>query len=232
MRTQFEARFPDAPREGHFVIPNGLPAADLALASAQPSPTIQPTIVYAGAIYGDKALRPVLGALQELVSSEPRFANVRLAVYGEVPRDELALVRREGLGSLLELRPRVSREELWPVLYQAGVLLAIVGRQMSYSIPYKLYDYMAVGRPILALAPPGSALARLFSEAHIGAIADPADHAAIVRALRAQLDPRSAGPDPAIVRRHTWDRLAEDYALVIEYAASRTPEATGLARSP
>jgi hypothetical protein len=224
MRAQFEDKFPHAPREAHFVIPNGLPAADLALASAEPAPTILPTIVYAGAIYGDKALRPVLRALRELVSSEPRFASVRLAVYGEVPRDELALVDREGLRDFLELRPRVSREELWPVLRQAAVLLAVVGRQMSYSIPYKLYDYMAVGRPILALAPPGSALGRLFSEARIGAIADPADHGMIVRALRTQLDPGSAGPDPTVVRRHAWDRLAEDYARVIAYAASRPSE--------
>jgi glycosyltransferase involved in cell wall biosynthesis len=95
---------------------------------------------------------------------------------------------------------------------------------MSYSIPYKLYDYMAAGRPILALAPPGSALERLFSESHIGAIADPADHRAIVRALRSQLDPESSGADPAVVQRHSWDRLAEDYVRVIEYAASRAPE--------
>jgi glycosyltransferase involved in cell wall biosynthesis len=224
MRVAFEGQFSHLSREAHFVIPNGLAAADLALAAAADPPTIVPSIVYAGAIYGDKSPRPLLRALQELGSLEPRYAGVRLVVYGEVPREELARLGQEGLAHLLDLRPRVSREELWPVLRGAAVLLAIVGRQMDYSIPYKLYDYMAAGRPILALAPPGSALERLFSESHIGAIADPADHRAIVRALRSQLDPGSAGADPAIVQRHSWDRLAEDYVRVIEYAVSRAPE--------
>ena len=221
MRTQFERVFPHAPTEAHFVIPNGLPAADLALAAAGDQPSILPTIVYAGAVYGDKSLRPVLRALRELASGEPRFEGVRLALYGEVPREELALIGQEGLRHLLDLRPRVSREALWPVLRSSAALLAIVGRQMGYSIPYKLYDYMAAGRPIIALGPPESALRRLFSEAHIGAIADPADHESIVHALRKQLDPAAPGPDRTVVLRHSWDRLAEDYAGVIEYAASR-----------
>ena len=225
MRMDFEGVFPHAPREAHFVIPNGVSAGDLALAAAGPPPAIRPTIVYAGELYGDRSPRPLLRALRELMASEPRHADVRLAVYGEVPRDELALIGQEGLGHLLELRPRVSREELWPLLRGAAVLLVIEGQRMSYSIPYKLYDYMAVGRPILALAPPGSALWRQFSDGYVGAIADPADHGTIVRALRTQLDPRSTGPDPTMVQRHSWGRLAEDYVRVIEYAAARSPEA-------
>ncbi len=225
MRMQFEARFSDAPRDAHFVIPNGIAAADASGGAAGSPGTIMPAIVYAGALYGDKSLRPLLRALRELIAAEPRHAAVRLLVYGEVREDELARVAEEGLGHLVELRPRVSREELWPVLREAAVLLAIVGRQMCYSIPYKLYDYMAAGRPILGLAPPGSALARLFSEGEVGAFADPADQGAILRALSRQLDPRSTGADPNIVRRHSWGRLAEDYGHVIEYAAARPPEA-------
>ena len=81
------------------------------------------------------------------------------------------------------MRPRIPFAELFAELQRAHVLLAVVGDHMLYSTPYKVYDYMAAGRPILALAPRGAALFELLAESGAGVCVEPDDIAGIEQAL-------------------------------------------------
>lgn len=215
MKEGFEKYFPDLDCDRNFVIPNGLDP---------PPPAVLPAVgrdlVHAGAIYGDRSLRPVLRALRRLAARHQELRATRLVVYGEMVPPERAAVEQEGLGDLLILQPRSSREQLWQALRSAAALVAVSGDQMRYSVPYKLYDYLGAGRPILGLASRGTALERFFVEHRIGEFAELSDEAGVEAALERVLRGRERPVVPPAIEAHLWSRLALEYGRVIRVAGS------------
>lgn len=223
MKAGFEQHFPELAAARNFVIPNGIdpPHAGQAAHRAEHA-----DLVHAGAIYGDRSLRPVLRALRRLAVRRPELAAARLIVYGEVTAPEREAIARDGLGDLIEVRERSSREQLWQALRSAAVLVAVSGDQMRYSVPYKLYDYLGAGPPILGLASRGTALERFFAEQRVGEFAEPTDAAAVEAALERLLGGTAPEVDPRAVEAHLWSRLALDYERVIEIARGARPPRT------
>jgi hypothetical protein len=223
MRDWFQRYFPGAAAEWNFVIPNGLDVTETA--SSRVSAT-DPEIVHAGAIYGDRSLVPVLRALATSMAAHPRVQPLRVVVYGKVRDTDIARIRQEGLERLLVVRPRISHVELQAVLKRARALLIVSGRQMGYSIPYKTYDYLAARRPILALAPAGSAVQRFMREFAVGEHADPADEDAVQRAL-ARVVLSEAAADTRALEAHRWSHLADEYVHVIDRVSRHAQTAGG-----
>jgi glycosyltransferase involved in cell wall biosynthesis len=93
---------------------------------------------------------------------------------------------------------------------------------MTYSTPYKVYDYMAAGRPILGLAPGNSALFELLTESGAGECVEAQDIAAIEESLERML---FGPPSPARARieRFRWVNLAHQYRTAIESVAGPLP---------
>lgn len=215
MRQWFELKFPDAPAARNFVIPNGF---DSRPTQAAPDPGGTLRVVHAGEIYGSRSLVPLLRAMARLGERHPA-RPLRLTTYGALPAAERRRIADAGLTALLEERPRVPFASLFPELQRAHVLLALVSEHMTYSTPYKVYDYMAAGRPILALAPPQAALHELLAESGAGEGAEPQDIDGICRALERMLfDPPPAAP--ARIDRFRWVNLAHQYQAAIETVTS------------
>jgi len=87
-----------------------------------------------------------------------------------------------------------------------------------YSTPDKVDDYMAVGRPILGIAPRGAALFELLTDSGAGSCFEVGDTAGIERALEKFMS-GEAEPLRARVDRFRWSNLALQYRNVIETAA-------------
>ena len=64
----------------------------------------------------------------------------------------------------LELRPQVPRTEAQRQLEEADALL-LVQPQSNVQVPGKLFEYMCIGRPILALVQPASAVEDILQKA-------------------------------------------------------------------
>ncbi len=221
MRESFEKFFPFTNSAQNFVIPNGFDASQ---ASGHAPPVLNDReidIVHAGEIFTGRSLVPVLTAMRQLGARHPDHA-FRLTTYGDLPAPELARIREAGLAELVRVLPRVPLADLAPALQRAHVLLAVVGDHMLYSTPYKVYDYMAAGRPILGLAPRGAALFDLLAESGAGATLEPADVAGIEHALEKMIFGHSSEVARSRVERFRWSNLALQYRLAIEAAmASR-----------
>ncbi len=86
--------------------------------------------------------------------------------------------------------------ELPDLLASSDVLLVpLDGANSDLSVPSKLYNVMAAGRPVLGLAVPGSEVANLLGDNDCGLTAPPDDAAAVagaVRALKASPERRRA----------------------------------------
>jgi glycosyltransferase involved in cell wall biosynthesis len=214
MRQWFERTFPSAPPERNFVIPNGFDAVER---QAHPPEDGVMRIVHAGDIYGSRSLVPLLRAIRNVGLRHPA-RRIVLTNYGPLPPHEIKLIREAQLSEHLEELPRVPFADLFGQLQRAHVLLAVVSEHMAYSTPYKVYDYMAAGRPILALAPAKAALHDLLAESGAGESAEPQD----IEAIEGVLEKFMFGPaeqNAARVERFRWVNLAQQYRAVIEAVA-------------
>lgn len=214
MRQWFERTFPAAAADRNFVIPNGF---DAVARQAEPPADGTLHIVHAGDIYGSRSLVPLLQAIERLSRRRPQ-RPILLTNYGPLPPRERRRILEAGLTQFLEERPRVPFAQLFAELQRAHLLLAVVSEHMTYSTPYKVYDYMAAGRPILALAPPEAALHELIAESGAGESAGPQDIDEMERTLEKMLlaPPR---PNDTRIDRYRWVNLAEQYRAVIEAVA-------------
>jgi hypothetical protein len=228
MRTSFEKFFPRAERDRNYVIPNGFEAA---AADAPPPPAAGSIdIVHAGEIFTGRSLLPVLEAAARLGEKYPQ-RPVRVITYGELPPAELARIRAADLERFVEVRPRIPFKQLFVELQRAHLLLAVVGEHMLYSTPYKVYDYMATGRPILGIAPKGAALFELLADSGAGVCVEREDGAGIDRALEGFVH-GDVNPLRARVDRFRWANLALQYRTVIETAAGARVAGEVHAHSP
>lgn len=211
MREWFEEIFPFAPRARNFVVRNGFDAVAAGDAPLDEGPL---HIVHAGEVYGSRTLVPLLLAIQRLEARHPS-RPIRVTTFGRLPAAEWQRIRSAGVEHLVEERARVPFASLFPELQRAHVLLAIVSEHMTYSTPYKVYDYMAAGRPILGLAPPGAALRELLTESGAGHGADAQDVDGIEQALERCLFDPPAAPDGRL-EEFQWTHLARRYHAVID----------------
>jgi glycosyltransferase involved in cell wall biosynthesis len=225
MRVSFEKDFPQAPVARNYVIPNGFDPVETQAAPPDSGPI---EIVHAGEVYAGRSLVPVLEAARTLTTRHPE-RPIHVTTYGDLPAPEVQRIHDAGLEGFLQVLPRVPFAELFARLQSAHVLLAIVGDHMLYSTPYKVYDYMAAGRPILGLAPRGASLFEMLVESGAGTCVEPQDGAGIERALEQLLF--TGGAAAPHTERYRWSNLALKYRAVLETVATgRTaPRAAELA---
>ncbi len=84
-------------------------------------------------------------------------STIAVDFYGNSDRDYSILVERLGLKGSVSFHGFRSRKELLPLFPQADCLLLLLGFGEQYAtvIPAKVFDYLAAGTEILALAPAG-----------------------------------------------------------------------------
>ena len=219
MREWFEECFHFVPFERNHAIPNGFDAVPDE--GEQPARDGTLRIVHAGDIYGSRSLVPLLRAVERLSTHHPG-REIRVTNYGPLPTAEWKRIRSAGLERFIEERPRIPFAALFGELRRAHVLLAVVSEHMTYSTPYKVYDYMAAGRPILGLAPNDAHLHGLLAESGAGLGADPRDIPGIEQSLERLLF-SEARLDSTRVDRYRWSNLALQYRAIIESVADPTP---------
>ena len=116
----------------------------------------------------------------------------------------------------------VPRRDSLQQMVDASALL-IVQPVTTVSIPAKLYEYMAAGRPILALAQPGGETAELVTRAHggISVLAD--DEAAVERGLVDVVRLARGGFAPVDRRFYDGEVRAAELRAVLEEVAAGAP---------
>lgn len=144
--------------------------------------------VYAGILYQKRNPRLLLEAIRELIDA------------GEVEQDDLLLsfagvfdypgytenhdcVERLKLQDNVRLMGNLPHKEALGLMKGADALLLIgdVSADAGAYIPGKLYEYMGVGKPILALNKAGEAT-DIIEQFRLGQVADPEDKAGIKEA--------------------------------------------------
>jgi glycosyltransferase involved in cell wall biosynthesis len=160
-------------------ISNGCDFDDFAGLEYQPSPRLR--ITHAGSFFGKRDPRPFLQALHDSgVDAVARFV-------GDFRSSDREWAEALDLGDRLELVPYAPRAESLRLQRDSEALLLLVpdaGGRGKGVLSGKVFEYLAAGRPILAVVPPDGAAADLIRETGAGVVVAPDDGEAIGAALR------------------------------------------------
>ncbi len=139
-------------------------------------------------------------------------------VAGPLTEAEAELLRADVSPARIVVAGSLPRERALALQRAADALLLLASPQRTQLLNFKLFEYLASGRPILALAA-GTEAGRVVEET--GGAAVPADDvAAIVGALRSLAAGELQAPEPEVSGAYSYPSVAERLAEVAEGAVA------------
>lgn len=144
------------------------------------------TLLHSGIVYPqERDPTQLFAALAMLIERNPRVAErIRLRFRAPAHDDLLiALGKRFGVGHLIELMPPVGYREALNEMLSADALLILQSSGCNEQIPVKLYEYLRVGRPIIALTDDAGDTGQLLKKVKLETIAPLNDAVSIANML-------------------------------------------------
>ena len=133
------------------------------------------TLSHIGSLLTGRNPKNLWKVLAELVQSNESFrASFQLKLVGVVSTDVLDTIYNHGLKEYVTLVDYLTHDEAIRFLRKSQVLLLVEinSEETKGIIPGKLFEYMAVGRPILGVGPQDWEAARIIKESNCGAAFD------------------------------------------------------------
>ncbi len=188
------SRHPAITSERFVRIPNGFDPADLADPGGA-SPRVGPApgelpaadgpvIVYSGTLYGPRDPETLIHGLERLAADGHAAAATRVRLIGRVDDAIADRIARSTVAGAVDRVGYVDHATAIAELRAADVALLVVDQTPHAPgiLTGKLFEYLGLGKPILALAAAGEAT-RLIESLDAGAVVAPGDVDAMCRAL-------------------------------------------------
>lgn len=144
-------------------------------------------ISHLGSLYGQRDIAPLLKALSLIKIEHPSvLQDLYFEFIGPGSAKFANLVKEYELETHVLLGTSVPYEEAVKKDRAASVLLCLplTPEDMYSQVPAKLYQFIALGKPVLAFAAPDGAMAMVLQEAGVDHVmADPRDPVDIARSL-------------------------------------------------
>lgn len=221
------------PRERVFVVPDGSHGAPgtrhFASSANPPAPGPQPsaprTVGYAGHLYPWKGADVFVQAL----ALAPGLRGLIVGGHpGETDRTRIdRLIAQLGLTDRIVVTGQVAPADVLPRLASADVLVlpntaSVISER--YTSPLKLFEYLTLGRPIVASDLP--AIREVLTDGRTALLVPPGDPPALAHALTRvatdnALATRLGAAAAALAPEYTWARRAERLERALGEAARR-----------
>ncbi|MDP4200130.1 MAG: hypothetical protein Q8922_12205 [Bacteroidota bacterium] len=208
------AKYPDLPREKFIHIPNGFdsadfPEPDIRKRAARPN-NAKCTITYSGSLYGPRNPLSFLKAIEQLIERreiEPEKLHLRFV--GRFGSEIHEMLDRPMIRAMVEKIEYVPHAKAVELLLDSDALLLIVDEvpTVAHIVPGKVYEYLGAMRPIIAIAPPHSAIGELLRETQAGEAVAQADIDSQARLVKRVFDNWAGGAsgfamDPNVISRY------------------------------
>jgi glycosyltransferase involved in cell wall biosynthesis len=221
-KSMYEDRYPDLSSGRFSVIQNGYDEEDfsgLKSASGTSANGRPIRLVHAGVIYTDdrdpKGFFRVLGRLKKERRISARDVLVDLRASGS-ENYYATLLQKFDIADIVRLLPPIAYREALQDCAQADALVLFQAASCNHQIPAKVYEYLRLGKHILALTPVVGDTGALLSMTGGATIVDLQDEAAIYKALPTFIDAMRTGkhelPNPSEVARFSRRSQAADLA--------------------
>jgi glycosyltransferase involved in cell wall biosynthesis len=217
-------RYPEQPAAKFRCVSNGYDPETFASFTPRKHGGRKVVITHVGTVYKTSSPRYFLDALDAL--PEEIRSRVETRFIGRIAAGERSVL--EGRKSDVRILEFMPQQEALRYMEDTDYLL--LNMTNDISLPGKLYEYLATGRPILALSPAGGEVDRILTQTEAGWCVDPKDPVAIGKALVRLADPAGSGapcitPNVEAIRRYARPRLAREYGEAIHSisASSNVP---------
>jgi glycosyltransferase involved in cell wall biosynthesis len=187
MGQDFRERYTELPAEKFLVVTNGYDVEnfhDLPLADGPPSNVF--TLTHAGTLYGRRDPRSLIHAIAMLRDRgmiTPGTLRLQLVGKLALPWQVAPLLASLNLTEYVALIPPVSHAESLSYLMRSHVLI-LLQPDAPLQVPGKMFEYIYLQKPILALAGEGST-ADLVQQYGLGKVVAPENSAEIAAAVGA-----------------------------------------------
>jgi glycosyltransferase involved in cell wall biosynthesis len=187
------------------VISNGYDADELrGIPRRRPGARLGPfRLVYTGSLYGERELDLLLDGIAALLAQRPTLRDelrVELVGWLSEANERRATARLPSLDPIVRRFSQVPRAKALALVggADAGLLLLAGGLGREVFVGAKLFDYIGLDVPVLAVAPDGEAR-RILADLGWGVLADPTPEG-VAQGIAFALDmPPAVGPaDPEL----------------------------------
>ncbi len=188
LQAEFVQRFPGQPGDKFAVLSNGFDPDDYGPSNEGQFAERQKhfVIVHTGFLYGRRDPRSFLKAVKLFASkSDIDRGHLKVNFVGtvELPYSLPEFLADQGLRDIVTLNHHVPFTESLDHMRHASVLL-LLQPGTTTQVPSKLFEYIGMKKPILAISPRSGATSRIVSEEGVGEVADPSNVEEIALALQ------------------------------------------------
>jgi glycosyltransferase involved in cell wall biosynthesis len=236
-RQMYLERYPEFLKpEMCLLISNGYDEADfrdLQIPEPGPVPAGRPIrLVHSGLIYPvERDPRPMFSAVARL-KKMGRLSADKIQIVFRAPGSEdlyRSLLAQRDIADLIILEPHMPYRQALQECADADGLLLFQAGDCDKQIPAKAYEYLRIGKPILALTTHTGDTAGLLREVGGATIVNLASEDEIYEGLSAFVDALRVGthplPDRAKIQRYTREAQAGQLAKVLDALTGKTPPA-------
>lgn len=199
-----------------YELPNGFDPTDLDEIPTEEFDRF--TLAYTGTMFMQRSPDSFFAAVRGLLDSYPGLAdNFQVILMSNVKPEHARTITELDLGHVVQVRPMGSWHDALSLQKSADALLVLEGGGANSNImlTQKIFEYLATGKPVLAVAPEG-ALASLVRHTGAGVVVAPDNVFRIKETLfemflgRLKLTPR-----PERISQFTRQKQAADLAQIL-----------------
>nr|MDK2850482.1 hypothetical protein [Candidatus Cloacimonadota bacterium] len=171
------------------------------------------TLAYFGNIYARRSLKYLYRAIEEMDREKLIPANLRILLYGNFNREVYDEIEKSGIKERISVQNQVPHREALAKMQQADALILVINSSSPKgTLTSKIFEYLRIARPILAMVPQKSEAAELLKECGIKTICPMESVSAIKICLSKLFDDRDRKIElsPALTK---YERRRQVYQL-------------------
>ncbi len=165
-------KYPDLDKSKFHHVPNGFDSADFPKVNYTRNDKFN--VTYTGSMYGRRNPSSFFAAIEQLIRDNKIAANdIHLRFIGRFGTEVEDMFQNASFKDNIEVISYIPHHKSIEYLMLSEVLLLVVdeSKESEEIVPGKVYEYIGVKKPILAIAPQSSAIAKLMRETASGKIA-------------------------------------------------------------
>jgi len=166
------SKYPDLEQNKFKHVPNGFDSSDFPIIEKKENQ--QFTITYTGSMYGRRNPAAIFEALEILISEKKIDKNeIKLVFIGRFGNEVIEMFDNVTFKNQIELISYMPHNESIGKLMESDVLLLVVdeSKESNEIVPGKVYEYIGVKKPIIAIGPVEGAVGELIKKTKSGLIA-------------------------------------------------------------
>ncbi len=223
MRELFLDSYKELPESKFVTITNGFDSDDYREQKPTDFPSDQFNLVYTGSLYNQRSAKDVLHALKNIFERKELLQEqISLWLIGSDGLDTARYIDELGLSECVNLVKYLPHAEVIPYQQAADALLLIIGKtpRSEIILTGKLFEYLALKKPILAIIPPGAAH-NLLEDACTGLIVSPDSVVDVEQAILKLYSQWREGeydisPNSGVIERYSRQNLTGELVALFE----------------